>query len=233
MPTFRDKSGLWKNRKPEELATPAAFAKDPELVWKWYAWRRKLLIECAPNCAHEILARWSLRLNSFTLITQNVDGLHEQAGTKEVLRFHGSIWDLQCWQACQKAPSRWVNKEVPFKNFPPRCPHCNGLARPGVVWFGEIIDRSVLQQSLASTSCDVFLVVGTSAIVQPAASLVAEAARRGAYTVEINLESTPASELVDLSLYGAAESLLREIDKLLAKFKNLKDIKPARSDLSI
>ena len=215
IPTFRGTDGLWRRHRPEQLATPDAFASDPQLVWEWYAWRRQRIAACLPNRAHDVLAAWSRRFDQFLLITQNVDGLHERAGTRDVLRFHGSIWELQCWQACADAPVRWWDETVPFPKMPPRCPHCGGLTRPGVVWFGEPIDPAVLDRSLTATACDIFLTVGTSAVVHPAASLVAEARGRGAYTVEINLEATPASESVDLALHGSAEDLLGRLEDLL------------------
>ena len=215
VPTFRGADGLWSNFRVEELATADAFARDPELVWKWYAWRRELVAACRPNRAHEVLARWSYRYPSFTLITQNVDGLHERAGTRNVVRFHGSLWDLQCWNGCNGSPARWREESVPFPECPPRCPTCGGLARPGVVWFGEAIDPSILEASLDALDCDVCLVVGTSAVVYPAAGLADEARRRGAFTVEINPETTEATDRFDLSLQGRAEDLLDRLDARL------------------
>ena len=215
IPTFRGPDGLWRRHRAEQLATPDAFASDPQLVWEWYAWRRERVAACLPNGAHDVLAAWSRRFDQFLLITQNVDGLHERAGTRNVLRFHGSIWELQCWQACVDAPVRWWDETVPFPEMPPRCPHCGGLARPGVVWFGESIDPALLDRSLAAMACDIFFTVGTSAVVHPAASLVAQARDRGAYTVEINLEATPASASVDLALHGPAEDLLGRLENIL------------------
>ena len=212
VPTFRGPDGLWKQFRPEQLATPGAFARDPRLVWEWYDWRRQKIAACRPNRAHEVLAAWSTRFPHFTLITQNVDGLHERAGTRDVLRMHGSIWELSCWNGCSASPARWANDEAPLVDIPPRCPHCGGIARPAVVWFGEMLDRVILVSCAAATSCDVFLTVGTSAVVYPAASLVEEARKRGAYTVEINLEQTAASGIVDLALQGPAEDVLRDID---------------------
>lgn len=212
VPTFRGADGLWSNFRVEDLATADAFARDPELVWKWYAWRRELVAACRPNRAHEVLARWSRLYPTFTLITQNVDGLHERAGTANVVRFHGSLWDLQCWNGCADAPPSWRDERVPFPEHPPRCAHCGGIARPGVVWFGEAIDPDVLSASLAALDCDVFLVVGTSAVVYPAAGLADEARRRGAFTVEINPEKTEATDRFDLSLQGRAEDLLDRLD---------------------
>ncbi len=215
VPTFRGSEGLWKSFSPQELATPEAFQQNPALVWEWYDWRRGLIAKCKPNAAHQVLALWSRRYPGFTLITQNVDGLHEKAGTENVIRFHGSIWEVFCWNRCKSSPPRWVYDAVPLPSIPPSCPYCGGLIRPGVVWFGESIDTEVLQLSAAALDCDLFLTVGTSAQVYPAAALVSEARRRGAFTVEINLESTPASGTVDLSLQGPAESILQKVEDVL------------------
>jgi len=215
VPTFRGADGLWSNFRVEDLATPEAFARDPALVWKWYAWRRELVAACHPNRAHEVLADWSHRYPRFTLITQNVDGLHERAGTENVVRFHGSLWELACWKRCAQSPERWRDETVPFAESPPRCPHCGGLARPGVVWFSEPIDPSVLERSLSALDCDVCLVVGTSAVVYPAAGLADEARRRGAFTVEINPEPTESSPRFDLPVQGVAEEVLDRLDRLL------------------
>ena len=215
VPTFRGAEGLWKNYAPEKLATPGAFRRDPKLVWEWYNWRRERISKCLPNPAHKTLAAWSRRDWRFTLITQNVDGLHEKAGTAGVVRFHGSIWEVLCWEGCPQSPDRWWDETVPFEAIPPRCPHCGGLLRPGVVWFGEGIDPEVLQRSLAATQCDVFLAVGTSAVVHPAAGLVYEARGRGAFAAEINPEATPSSDAVDLVLQGPAEEILPAVDARL------------------
>jgi NAD-dependent deacetylase len=215
VPTFRGAGGLWKQFKPETLATPQAFARDPKLVWEWYDWRRQKIAGCEPNAAHRVLADWSRRFPRFQLITQNVDGLHESAGTERVLRLHGSIWEVSCWQKCAAAPARWRDETAPLPEIPPRCPHCRGLIRPGVVWFGEALDPDVLAQASASADCDVFLTVGTSSVVYPAASFVEEARRNGAFTVEVNPEATPASGVADLVLRSPAEEALPQVDALL------------------
>lgn len=215
VPTFRGPQGLWRNYAPEKLATPEAFRSDPKLVWEWYSWRRELIADCLPNAAHTVLAAWSRRYPGFTLITQNVDGLHERAGTVNVIRFHGSIWEVRCWQGCPSSPVRWRDDSVPLPSIPPHCPHCGGLLRPGVVWFGEGIDPDVLARSMKATRCDVFLTVGTSAVVHPAASLIFEARSEGAFTVEINPEATPSSAAVDLAIPGKAEEVLPVVQSLL------------------
>ena len=215
VPTFRGDDGLWKQFRVEELATPEAFARDPRLVWEWYDWRRQLIAACEPNAAHYVLAEWSLRFKGFTLITQNVDGLHERAGSAGVHRLHGSIWDVGCWRGCAAAPHRWRDDTVPFATLPPPCPHCGGPLRPGVVWFGESLDPDTVEASVEATACDVFFTIGTSAVVYPAAGLVDHARRAGALTVEINPDSTPASGGVDIVLPIAAEEALPALDAQL------------------
>lgn len=212
VPTFRGSGGLWRSFRPEELATPEAFERDPLLVWEWYDWRRGLIAACHPNAAHAVLARWSRR-PGFTLITQNVDGLHESSGSENVIRFHGSIWALRCWEECGRP--EWEDRTVPIASLPARCPDCGGLARPGVVWFGEAIDPRVLHACDAAVACDVFLSIGTSSVVYPAAGLVHAARRRGAFTVEINPQATEAASVVDIAIALPAELALPSIDRLL------------------
>ena len=215
VPTFRGADGLWKNFRPETLATADAFSRDPKLVWEWYAWRRARIAACEPNPAHHALAAWSHRFPRFTLITQNVDGLHERAGTANAVRLHGSIWEVRCWDECRESPARWRNDAAQFDELPPRCPHCGGMIRPGVVWFGESLDPDVMLQAARATECDVFITVGTSAVVYPAAGFIDAARRHGAFTVEINPEATPATRAVDLALQGAAEIVLPAVTSRL------------------
>ena len=211
VPTFRGAGGLWRNRQAQQLATPDAFEHDPALVWEWYAWRRQVISACAPNAAHDVIAQWSRRPR-VTLVTQNVDGLHERAGTRGVIRYHGSIWLLKCSAGCG-APD-WEDLRVPLAPLPPRCPRCTALARPGVVWFGEPIPPAALRAADAATACDVFLSVGTSSVVYPAAGLIAAAKARGALTVEINPEPTGAD--VDIAIPLPAEDALPAIGILSA-----------------
>lgn len=228
--TFRGAGGLWNDFRLESLATPQAFADDPRLVWEWYDWRRWKIATCEPNPAHHVLAAWSRRFPNFRLITQNVDGLHERASAsakassfaratvdkpaeQDVIRLHGSIWDVRCWRGCAASPPRWRDATVPFKEIPPRCPHCGDLIRPAVVWFGEPLDPDNVGRATAAADCDVFITIGTSAIVYPAAGFIDLARRRGAYTVEINPEATPAT--VDLALRGGAEDVLPQLDRQL------------------
>jgi len=216
VPTFRGAGGLWRNFRPEELATPRAFARDPRLVWEWYGWRRGLIAACRPNRAHDVLASWSRQFPKFTLVTQNVDGLHEAAGTQEVVRMHGSIWEVRCARPCAAGTTPWRD-EVSAKPAleVPACPHCGGLARPAVVWFGEMLDPVIVDRASSATDCDVFLAVGTSAVVYPAAGLLHEAKRHGAFTVEINPEATDASHLVDVAIAEPAEVALDAIDAMI------------------
>jgi NAD-dependent deacetylase len=215
IPTFRGPLGLWKSRRPEELATLEAFDGDPLLVWEWYAWRRELVASARPNRAHEVLAAWSRCYPAFRLVTQNVDGLHERAGTRNVTRFHGSLWTLKCRRRCARSsPDGWEHAG-PLSELPPRCPDCGGLARPGVVWFGEAIPPDALREAAEAVDCDLFLAVGTSAVVYPAAGLILEARARGAFTVEVNPDATPATRDVDLALPGPAEVVLDWVERAL------------------
>ncbi|HVL69427.1 MAG TPA: NAD-dependent deacylase [Vicinamibacterales bacterium] len=210
VPTFRGPGGLWRSYRPEELATPEAFRRDPRLVWEWYDWRRGLIARCEPNAAHHVLARWSAQ--GTTLITQNVDGLHERAGARDVVRFHGSLWRLRCAEECGQP--EWEDASVPLEILPPPCPACGGLARPAVVWFGEPIDPDVLERCARAIDCDLFLSIGTSSVVYPAAGLVHAARRQGAFTVEINPEATEAAAAVDAALSMPAEVALPQLEAL-------------------
>ena len=204
IPTFRGTGGLWRNFRAEELATPGAFAREPKLVWEWYDWRRAVVAEAQPNAGHRALVSLAGRVPGFTLITQNVDGLHERAGSENVLRLHGSIWITRCLECGTEREDR----SVPLPDLPPKC-ECGGLLRPGVVWFGEGLPTEVWQNAeQAARNADVFLVVGTSAVVYPAASLVPLAARAGAKVIEINPDETPVSASVTHSLRGPAGEIL-------------------------
>jgi NAD-dependent deacetylase len=195
VPTFRGEGGLWRSYRPEELATPHAFRRDPQLVWEWYAWRRGLIGACQPNLAHDTLAEMEPHFADFSLITQNVDGLHRLAGSRNVVELHGNIWGLRCTRGCRP---NWEDRSDPLSEIPPRCPDCGALARPDVVWFGESLPGVALEAAWsAAQRCQVMLVVGTSALVHPAASLPLLALQSGAYVVEINPQPTPLSEAVD------------------------------------
>ena len=214
VPTFRGQDGLWRRHRPEDLATPDAFARDPRLVWEWYAWRRELISACRPNAAHDVIAAWS-RNGGCRVVTQNVDDLHLQAGTRDLVRLHGSIWELSCWERCAAGMTPWRDDRVPMTDVLPQCPHCGRIARPAVVWFGESLRPENLDAAVRATACDVFLTIGTSALVYPAAGLVHDAQQHGAFTAEINLEDTPASAAVDVAIHAGAEQILPAIVQLL------------------
>lgn len=204
VPTFRDAhTGLWAKYDPAELATPEAFGRDPELVWSWYAWRRGLVNEAEPNPGHLALAALERRVPNFTLVTQNVDGLHQKAGSENVVELHGNIRRNRC-----SAEGILVEPEDQ-EAAPPPCPGCGSPLRPDVVWFGEALPAEELEAaSRAARSCELFLSVGTSSLVYPAASLPYEALWGGATVVEVNLDTTPLSDRAGYSLRGSAGELL-------------------------
>ncbi|MCS7283710.1 MAG: NAD-dependent deacylase [Anaerolineae bacterium] len=204
VPTFRGPEGLWRTFRPEDLATPEAFARNPTLVWEWYDWRRRRIAACQPNPAHRVLAEMEATLPDFILITQNVDGLHQAAGSRKVLELHGNIWRVRCTR-CGKVVE---DRRVPLPEIPPHCA-CGGLLRPDVVWFGEPLPTDVLQQAWeAAKRCRCMLIIGTSALVQPAASLPVIAKQSGAYLVEVNVADTPLTSLADEVLRGPAGEVL-------------------------
>jgi NAD-dependent deacetylase len=204
VPTFRGPGGLWKQHRPEDLATPGAFARNPKLVWEWYDWRRARITETQPNPGHYALAEMEKRIPRFTLITQNVDGLHEQAGSRNVLRLHGSIWMVRC-TSCQ---AEREDRRTPLPQIPPAC-ECGGMLRPGVVWFGEPLPPGVWRDAeAAARSAELFLVIGTSAVVYPAAGLAQIAKSSGARIVEINVAETVLSREIDEFLQGPSGELL-------------------------
>lgn len=205
--TFRGPGGLWEGHDAAALATPEAFARDALLVWRFYAWRRARAAEAAPNAAHQAVAALERARPETRLITQNVDGLHERAGSRSLLRLHGSLWRLRCVEEGRENED--LRRELGV--LPPRCA-CGGLLRPGVVWFGEPLSSSVLGEAQrAVREAAVLLVVGTSSLVWPAAGLPGLAQEAGAYVIEINPEPTPLSEDADLVLREPAARALPAI----------------------
>jgi len=210
VPTFRGAGGLWRRYRPEELASPAAFARDPKLVWEWYDWRRGLIAKTEPNEGHRALAEIEARFPEFWLITQNVDGLSRLAGSLRALELHGNIWRMRC-TGCARTLE---NRQTPLPELPPACGNCGELLRPDIVWFGESLPPGVLDKAfIAARESDLFLVVGTAGVVEPAASLARLAKANGAFVVEINPDETALSEECDISLRGkSGETLPRLLD---------------------
>lgn len=204
VPTFRGADGLWRNFRAEELATPEAFERDPRLVWEWYSWRRELIATKQPNDAHRAIASLESRVKDFWLITQNVDGLHRAAGSTKLSEIHGNIWMVRC-TACGAVTE---NHQVPLPLLP-HCGRCGGLLRPHIVWFGESLHEEDLTRCANQLqACDVLLVIGTSGVVYPAAGFASIAREAGAYVIEVNLDPTPQSHLVDIALRGRAKELV-------------------------
>lgn len=203
--TFRDaQTGLWAQYRPEDLASPEAFRRDPKLVWDWYAWRREAVKAVRPNPGHYALAEMEKRIPNFMLITQNVDGLHRMAGSQKLLELHGNIQRVRCAD-CYTFAEIWGDDTESV----PTCGQCGGLLRPDVVWFGEALPRDQLEAAVqAARSCDVFFSIGTSGVVQPAASLAFAAHNRGAIVVEINAEPTPLTPKADYAIHGKSGEIL-------------------------
>ena len=205
VPTFRDaQTGLWARWRPEDLATPHAFQRNPRLVWDWYRWRRELVRDIEPGTGHLALAQLERRISRFHLATQNVDGLHQRAGSKNPVELHGNLFrDLCAYEGTA------VELPAGADEAPPRCPRCGGPVRPGVVWFGEPLPlRAMHEAESAASGCDIYLVIGTSGMVHPAADLPSMARRAGAFVVEINPEPTPITDFVHLSLRARAGDVL-------------------------
>jgi NAD-dependent deacetylase len=219
VPTFRDAmDGLWAKYDPQELATPQAFEQNPTLVWDWYTWRRQLASKVKPNPGHLALAQLEKRYPSTTIITQNVDDLHEQAGTKNIIHLHGNIAQSKCYDDCQGKPTvididsfAWDREQGP-----PLCPHCGAKVRPDVVWFGEMLPRENLALAVqSSVDCDVMLVVGTSGLVTPAATLPTYAKDAGAKIIEVNPDYSMITRIADIKLEGASGQMLPQVIDLL------------------
>jgi len=213
VPTFRGEDGLWRECRAEELATWQAFETDPHLVWSWYDYRRQLVADAEPNPAHRAIADLESAFPEFTLMTQNTDGLHSRAGSRAVVELHGSIWRARCThEPCVNWRNPCELRESPLREIPPHCPACGALLRPDVVWYGEPIPVKAYERShVVAMNCDAMLVIGTSAIVHPAASLPLVARHSGALVVEINTTYTPISALVDATLLGRAGDIMPEL----------------------
>ncbi|MEM6336702.1 MAG: NAD-dependent deacylase [Bacteroidota bacterium] len=214
IPTFRDAlDGLWSRFDPRELATPDAFIRHPARVQAWYRHRDRLVDACAPNPAHETLTDFYARFETFSLITQNVDGLHRRAGSEAAVRLHGSLNDWRCFACARPAPPPDVRSET---DVPGRCPICRGLLRPGVVWFGEPLPPDELDRAMeAAATADVFLSVGTSGEVYPAAGLPEMARQQHAFVAEINPQATPLSAGMDAVIRLPAGRALPAIARAL------------------
>jgi len=211
--TFRGAGGLWEGHRIEEVASPHAFAADPVHVWRFYDQRRTNVAKVRPNPAHEVLAAWQERFPNYTLVTQNVDGLHQGAGSRRVVELHGSLWRVRCTGCGREREDR----TAPLPELPPRCPECGAMERPDVVWFGEALPaEAFLVAEAAAKVCEVLVVVGTSAVVYPAAGLVAVAAAVGAKVIEVNPEASALAYLADVTLRGPAGAMLPQVDAMLA-----------------
>ncbi|MCU0452468.1 MAG: NAD-dependent deacylase [Bacteroidetes bacterium] len=216
VPTFRGEQGLWKQFRPEELANVDAFLSNPSLVWEWYAYRRKLLSDAQPNAGHRALVQMERLVEDFVLVTQNVDGLHQVAGSTKVLEIHGNIRRNHC-QHCRRP----AQVDLLQSEGPPKCDYCGGLVRPSVVWFGEPLPMEAFGEGdRAARRCDLFIAVGTSGVVYPAASLPLTAKNAGAYFLEINPESTDLSRYADGALRASASDGLTEVVTAIASGRN-------------
>jgi NAD-dependent deacetylase len=217
--TFRGTDGLWSKLRPEELANFDAFLRNPDIVWEWYNHRKQIIQEVKPNAAHYALADMEQMVKDFTLTTQNIDNLHIRAGSKRVMELHGNIERSYCVTCGKFVPDVVVTREQRI----PHCDDCGGVIRPDVVWFGEMLPQDVLEESMsAAARCSLFLTIGTSAVVYPAAGLPLKARDCGAYVVEINLERTEISHLVDESLIGKAGEILPQLAEIMKTSRSQK-----------
>jgi NAD-dependent deacetylase len=202
VPTFRGEEGLWKKFRAEELATFEAFQANPEIVWEWYNYRREIINKIRPNPGHYAIAQMAGLFERFQLVTQNIDDLHRVAGSEDIVELHGNIKRNKCLE-CGR-----ISYDEKFEQIPPLC-GCGGRIRPDVVWFGELLPAGAIERAFAvSKSCDLFFSVGTSGIVQPAASLPYTAKQHGAFVVEVNIEPTEISFIADLHLEGKSGEIL-------------------------
>lgn len=213
IPTFRGKDGLWKNYSATDLATPEAFDRDPGLVWEWYHWRQSIILGARPNPAYLALVELEKKYSDFLLLTQNVDNLHRQAGSRKIMELHGNIFRARCL-GCGKIVDHSIRDGV---EKIPICLNCGRSLRPDIVWFGEPIPQDIWEESVLflNRSADAALIIGTSSVVWPAAFIPEIARQNKVRTIEINLEPTPVSDSVDVALYGKAGEILPQITKTL------------------
>lgn len=205
IPTFRGEEGLWRNFRSEDLATPEAFQRDPKLVWEWYEWRRGIAKEAKPNYGHHTLAELQNHKPNFNLITQNIDSLHRLAGSRNIIELHGNLWQIRC-TGCAIIEQ---NVDVPLKELPPKCNSCGAIGRPNIVWFGELIPMPLIDKALiAIEQCEVMLIVGTSGVVEPAASMGLVAKQTGKIVIEVNVEPTVNTNFYDLTIFGKSSEVL-------------------------
>ncbi len=220
VPTFRDAmEGLWAKYDPQQLATPQAFQRNPKLVWDWYTWRREMVSKAKPNPGHIALAQIEAKFPSTTIITQNVDDLHEQAGSQNIIHLHGNIAQSKCYDSCKDTPTIIDINSFAWdrESGPPACPYCGAQVRPDVVWFGESLPLHHLENAAElSITCDIMLVVGTSGLVSPAADLPVHAKRKGAKIIEVNPDDTPLSPIADIRLKGPSGEMLPKVVEGLA-----------------
>lgn len=213
IPTFRGKDGLWNRYRPEELATPYAFATNPRRVWEWYKWRMSIIAKAQPTMAHKVLANWERDGILMGVVTQNVDGLHQRAGSFKVIELHGSIWRVRC-------TSCGIRRDLGFGNIPkediPRCDECGNILRPDVVWFQEPVPLDQFQRAEELFSeAKVILVIGTSGVVMPAALLPINAAREGKILIEVNPEETNLSDLARVRIREPAGKAFEHLARLV------------------
>jgi NAD-dependent deacetylase len=220
IPTFRDAmDGLWAKYDPEQLATPAAFRRNPKLVWDWYQYRRELIAPARPNPGHDAIAELEKYLPHVVVITQNVDGLHQIAGSSDVIPVHGDIRQNKCFANCQGDPTPINIDELTWDKTagPPQCPHCGAYVRPDVVWFTESLPGPALERAFdLSRTCDVMLIVGTSGVVVPVATLPQYARQNGATVIEVNPNETPITTIAHIYLAGPGGEILPKIVTAIA-----------------
>lgn len=218
IPTFRGKDGLWSKYKPEELATPYAFARNPKLVWEWYSWRMKLIKEAKPNPAHITLAKLQNMRIIKTLITQNIDDLHERAGSRDIIKLHGDIFTVRCINCI--FTQKLTNPPI---EIPPKCPRCGAYLRPDVVWFGESLSPEIINKAfIEAEKADAILVIGTSGVVMPAGLIPKVVKDNGGKVIEINIEETVITSYADLFLKSKAGEILPKI------FEKIMEIRRSR-----